>query len=112
MSGRWAGRSAVPGEGEFQYLIERNTDGTYALHRVNLDGDRVIARSSESGKWFVQSETYKVKVESVNGRAVDARDLSNFQAYALGDIGADTIKLRFAGVEFTEKRVGAGYALP
>ena len=112
LSGRWSARSGSPGEDESQYIIDRNTNGTYVLHRVYTDGDRVIARSSESGKWFVQTDAYKVKRETIDGKAVDAQDLSNYYTYTLGDVGPNSVKVKSYGVEVIEKRVGQDYKLP
>ena len=54
--GRWTAQYSIKDQGAFRYVIDRKPDGGYELQTVRVDGDKVLERESESGKWFVLTE--------------------------------------------------------
>ena len=112
--GRWTAQYSIKDQGAFRYVIDRKPDGGYELQTVRVDGDKVLERESESGKWFVQAGSYKVKTEKVEGKAASVRNVANYQTYAVNDVQSDSIKLThsLSGFQLLEKRVAPDYKLP
>jgi hypothetical protein len=113
--GRWVGQYSVEGEpGTFHYVIERKKDGTYVLERKQIDSGKILFQGSEAGKWFVEDGAYKIKTEKVDGKQADARDMSNYQAYAIERVAVDSIALKHAlsNTQISEKRVPTDFKLP
>jgi len=81
---------------------------------VRVDPGNGLQRESESGKWFIQDRSYKLKIEKVQDRAASAWHTSTYQTYAVGEVQTDSIKLTHSltGQQLTEKRVAADYKLP
>ncbi len=112
--GRWTAQYSIKDQGAFRYVIDRKSDGGYELLTVRVDGDKVLERESESGKWFIQAGAYKVKTEKVEGKAASVRNVTNYQTYTVNDVQADSIKLThsLSGFQLLEKRVAPDYKLP
>src|SRR5437867_12459044 len=81
--GRWTAQYSIKDQGAFRYVIDRKPDGGYELQTVRVDGDKVLERESESGRWFVQAGSYKVKTEKVEGKAANVRNVANYQTYTV-----------------------------
>jgi hypothetical protein len=112
--GRWTEQFSTRDQATLRYVIDRRPDGTYEQQTVRVDGDKVLERESESGKWFVEAGSYKVRTEKVQGKAANVRDVSNYQTYTVNDVQTDSIKLThsLSGFQLLEKRVAPDYKLP
>ncbi len=112
--GPWTAQYSTRDQGSFRYVVDRKADGGYELQTVRVDGDKVLERESESGKWFIQAGSYKVKTEKVEGKPANVRNVVNYQTYTVNDVQADSIKLThsLSGFQLLEKRVAPDYKLP
>jgi hypothetical protein len=116
VTGTWYGSSHQPSNSRFRihWVIDRSSDGTFALATYEEKPCGLAPFTQESGRWSMSNGIYTALTTHVDGEATDASDKYYQDVYEV--IGSSPDRLTYRSItydiEFEARRVKSGYRPP